>query len=123
MARIAFLGLGLMGSGMASRLLRAGNEVSVWNRSPDKTEPLVAEEILIAVSDQGDTGIGILALCRKTRIGYSRIHSFLLQHKHYFVKITGNGSTPPMRSCAVRSSLSPPQDCVPGSGGACAEVP
>ena len=43
MAKIAFLGLGLMGSGMANCLLDAGNEVSVWNRSPNKAEPLVAK--------------------------------------------------------------------------------
>jgi 3-hydroxyisobutyrate dehydrogenase len=41
MTRIAFCGLGLMGSGMVSSLLRAGHEVSTWNRSPDKAAPLV----------------------------------------------------------------------------------
>lgn len=43
MARIAFLGLGKMGSGMAGCLQAAGNEVSVWNRSADKAEPLAAK--------------------------------------------------------------------------------
>ena len=43
MARIAFLGLGLMGSGMANCLLEAGNEVSVWNRSLNKADSLVAK--------------------------------------------------------------------------------
>ena len=42
MARIAFLGLGRMGSGMASRLLAAGNDLVVWNRTPARAEPLVA---------------------------------------------------------------------------------
>ena len=42
MARIAFLGLGRMGSGMASRLLAAGNDLVVWNRTPALAEPLVA---------------------------------------------------------------------------------
>ena len=40
--RIAFLGLGLMGVPMASRLCRAGLEVHVWNRTAEKTAPLVA---------------------------------------------------------------------------------
>ncbi len=40
--RIAFIGIGLMGSRMAARLLQAGFPVSVWNRSPDKCQPLVA---------------------------------------------------------------------------------
>ena len=40
--RIAFLGLGLMGVPMASRLCRAGLAVHVWNRSTEKTAPLMA---------------------------------------------------------------------------------
>ena len=50
MARIAFLGLGKMGSGMASCLLAAGNEVSVWNRSADKAELLAAKGAVVAAS-------------------------------------------------------------------------
>lgn len=38
--RIAFLGMGAMGARMAERLARAGNELTVWNRSPHKCEPL-----------------------------------------------------------------------------------
>lgn len=34
--RVAILGLGIMGSGMASRLLSAGFPVAVYNRNPDK---------------------------------------------------------------------------------------
>jgi 3-hydroxyisobutyrate dehydrogenase-like beta-hydroxyacid dehydrogenase len=43
MAKLAFLGLGLMGAPMARRLLAAGHDVTVWNRTPAKAEPLVAE--------------------------------------------------------------------------------
>jgi 2-hydroxy-3-oxopropionate reductase len=39
---IAFLGIGLMGRPMAANLLAAGYRVTVWNRSPGKTAPLVA---------------------------------------------------------------------------------
>jgi 3-hydroxyisobutyrate dehydrogenase len=35
--KIALLGLGLMGSGMAGRLLDAGYPLTIWNRTPDKT--------------------------------------------------------------------------------------
>ena len=42
MTRIAFLGLGRMGLGMASRLVAKGHDVAVWNRSPDKARPVVA---------------------------------------------------------------------------------
>lgn len=40
--RIAFLGLGAMGSRMAARLLLAGHAVTVWNRRPAAAAPLVA---------------------------------------------------------------------------------
>jgi 2-hydroxy-3-oxopropionate reductase len=39
---VAFLGVGLMGRPMVERLLAAGREVRVWNRSRDKLAPLVA---------------------------------------------------------------------------------
>ena len=42
MKRIAFLGLGRMGSAMASRLLARGYEVTVYNRTVKRAEPLVA---------------------------------------------------------------------------------
>ena len=42
MANIGFLGLGLMGRGMAACLLQAGHEVTVWNRSADKCTALEA---------------------------------------------------------------------------------
>lgn len=38
--RLAFLGLGLMGLPMARRLLDAGHELTVWNRSSDKCHQL-----------------------------------------------------------------------------------
>jgi 3-hydroxyisobutyrate dehydrogenase-like beta-hydroxyacid dehydrogenase len=39
---IGFIGLGNMGSAIALNLVKAGHAVSVWNRSPEKTGPLVA---------------------------------------------------------------------------------
>lgn len=83
MTRVAFLGLGRMGQGMAGRLVAAGHEVAVFNRTPDKADPLVrrgarpasspreaaegAEAVFVMVSDDGAsraiwTGIdGVLA--------------------------------------------------------------
>jgi 3-hydroxyisobutyrate dehydrogenase-like beta-hydroxyacid dehydrogenase len=40
MNRIASLGLGIMGSGMTSNLLKAGFDVTVWNRTRGKCRPL-----------------------------------------------------------------------------------
>lgn len=41
MSVIAVIGCGAMGSRIARRLLGAGHEVIVWNRTRDKTQPLV----------------------------------------------------------------------------------
>jgi 3-hydroxyisobutyrate dehydrogenase-like beta-hydroxyacid dehydrogenase len=50
MANIAFLGLGQMGTPMAARLLEAGHDLTVWNRTGAKTEPLVAQGAAAAAS-------------------------------------------------------------------------
>src|ERR1019366_2264579 len=42
MTKVAFIGLGRMGHGMAGRYLDAGFEVAVWNRSKAKAEDLIA---------------------------------------------------------------------------------
>jgi len=39
--RIGFIGLGLMGAGMSRNLLKAGYQVTVWNRTESKMKPLV----------------------------------------------------------------------------------
>ena len=39
--KIAFLGMGLMGTRMATRLVQAGFEVAVWNRSPAACESVL----------------------------------------------------------------------------------
>lgn len=50
MSKIAFLGTGKMGSEMAANLLAAGHEVRVWNRSSEKSEPLVAKGSILAAT-------------------------------------------------------------------------
>lgn len=42
MAKVAFLGTGLMGAGMAARLMQAGHDVSVFNRTREKAARLAA---------------------------------------------------------------------------------
>jgi len=42
MTKVAFIGLGRMGQGMAGRYLDAGFDVAVWNRSQAKAEDLIA---------------------------------------------------------------------------------
>jgi 3-hydroxyisobutyrate dehydrogenase len=48
MARVAVLGTGIMGGPMARNLLRAGHEVTVWNRTAQKAEALAEEGARIA---------------------------------------------------------------------------
>ncbi len=45
---IAYLGLGTMGSGMASNLLKAGYKLSVWNRSGEKCAPFARKGARVA---------------------------------------------------------------------------
>jgi len=40
---VGFIGLGQMGAGMAANLIKAGHDVAVYNRSPEKAEPLVRD--------------------------------------------------------------------------------
>ena len=45
---VGFIGLGLMGSEIAANLIKAGHNVTVWNRSADKAAPLVAAGATLA---------------------------------------------------------------------------
>ena len=48
--KIGFLGLGKMGAPMAHRLIAAGHELSVWNRTEGRTEPLLREGAIAAAT-------------------------------------------------------------------------
>ena len=48
--RIAFLGTGIMGAAMAGRLAEAGLDVTVWNRTRAKAEPLADKGATVADS-------------------------------------------------------------------------
>src|SRR5438477_4524829 len=45
---ISYLGLGTMGSGIASNLLKAGYKLTVWNRSAEKCEPFARKGARLA---------------------------------------------------------------------------
>jgi 3-hydroxyisobutyrate dehydrogenase len=64
--RVAFLGLGKMGIGMAGRLVSGGHQVSVYNRNPDRAAPLGAMGARVAGSpraaaERADVIIGMTA--------------------------------------------------------------
>jgi 3-hydroxyisobutyrate dehydrogenase-like beta-hydroxyacid dehydrogenase len=62
---VGFIGLGNMGSAMAARLLEAGFDVTVYNRSPGKAEALAARGATVAATVAqacaGDVVITMLA--------------------------------------------------------------
>jgi 3-hydroxyisobutyrate dehydrogenase-like beta-hydroxyacid dehydrogenase len=63
--RIGFIGLGNMGSAMASNLIKAGHEVTVYNRSRGKVDALAAEgarpAASVAEACRGDVVFTMLA--------------------------------------------------------------
>src|SRR6516225_7823792 len=46
--KVGFLGLGKMGTPIALRVLAAGHELSVWNRTEGRTDPLIREGAIAA---------------------------------------------------------------------------
>ena len=61
MAKYGFLGMGIMGSAMAANLVRAGHDVTVWNRTAARCAPLVA-----LGARQADTPREVAATCDVT---------------------------------------------------------
>lgn len=48
--KVGFIGLGIMGAAIAPNLVTAGHAVTVWNRSPEKADPLVAKGAIRAAT-------------------------------------------------------------------------
>lgn len=48
--RVSVLGLGRMGAALARALIKAGHPSTVWNRSPDKAQPLAALGATVAAT-------------------------------------------------------------------------
>jgi 3-hydroxyisobutyrate dehydrogenase-like beta-hydroxyacid dehydrogenase len=63
--KIGFIGLGRMGHGVAENLLKAGHQVTVWNRSPDPVKALAAKGASAAKAPedalQGDAVFSMLS--------------------------------------------------------------
>jgi len=61
--RIGYLGIGLMGEPMVENLLADGHEVMVWNRSPGKTDGLLAKGAQLAGSAAEAAAGGVILSC------------------------------------------------------------
>jgi 3-hydroxyisobutyrate dehydrogenase-like beta-hydroxyacid dehydrogenase len=51
--KVGFIGLGRMGSGMAANLIKAGHDVTVYNRTVDKAKSLAAQGAHVAENPAG----------------------------------------------------------------------
>ncbi|GAA0591152.1 NAD(P)-dependent oxidoreductase [Actinomadura livida] len=75
MTAVAMLGTGIMGAAMARTLLRDGHQVTVWNRTRSRAEPLAANgatvagspaeavadaEVVITILDGADTAMSVM---------------------------------------------------------------
>lgn len=80
--RIGFIGLGTMGGAVAATLLRAGHQVTVWNRSLGKTEALAAQGAAVADGPAGALGGELLLsmLGTEQAIAEVGLDGALLQH-------------------------------------------
>lgn len=61
--RLGYLGIGLMGEPMVANLLADGHEVTVWNRSPDKTAALLALGATLAATPAQAAAGGVILSC------------------------------------------------------------
>ena len=48
--KIGYAGMGIMGKGMAANLLQAGHDVTVWNRTPERTTALAEAGAAVAAT-------------------------------------------------------------------------
>ncbi|TDC46974.1 NAD(P)-dependent oxidoreductase [Actinomadura sp. KC345] len=75
MTSVAMLGTGIMGAAMARTLLRDGHQVTAWNRTRSRAEPLAADgaavagspaeaaagaEVVITMLDGGETALSVM---------------------------------------------------------------
>ncbi|MFG2091050.1 MULTISPECIES: NAD(P)-dependent oxidoreductase [unclassified Spirillospora] len=75
MTAVALLGTGIMGAAMTRTLLRDGHQVTVWNRTPSRAEPLADDgaavagspaeaaggaEVVITMLDGGETALSVM---------------------------------------------------------------
>src|SRR6478736_1951212 len=93
--RVAVLGTGIMGAPMARNLLKAGFQVRVWNRTPDKARVLAAEgaylaetpadavretAFVITMLTDGAAVLAVMAQAAESVAGLAEDHGITLVH-------------------------------------------
>jgi 3-hydroxyisobutyrate dehydrogenase len=88
--RIGWIGMGRMGYPMAERLLKAGYDVSIWNRTRSKAEPLAAQGAKIVDKPSDLAGVDVVFSIVSTGKDLKQV---------YFGEhgvAAGSGKTPPV---------------------------
>lgn len=109
MAKVAFLGTGLMGSAMVEAMVRRGDEVTAWNRTLDRARPLErlgarvaataadaargAERVHVLVSDD----LAVDAVLEQARPGLGR-DALVVDHS----TVSPSGTLARFRTCEER---------------------
>lgn len=85
--RVGFLGLGIMGSPMAQNLIKSGCDVTVWNRTKTKCDPLISLGAQYKSSPEE-----VAASCDVTFAmladPQSAVRMFHLQYESFLVKLS-----------------------------------
>jgi 3-hydroxyisobutyrate dehydrogenase-like beta-hydroxyacid dehydrogenase len=98
-ARIGFIGLGLMGSGLTRRLHSSGWNVRAWNRSPDPAKSLARDGVLISSS--------VATLIADSEVVLSSLANDLAVHSVYFESGGVFSSAKPGTTILEMSTISP----------------
>ncbi|HSF26256.1 MAG TPA: NAD(P)-dependent oxidoreductase [Actinomycetes bacterium] len=94
--RVGWIGTGRMGAPMARRLARAGADVTVWNRTRSKAEPLAADGAKIADSILELAGLDVVFTMVSTSADLAHVltgEGGLLTHAEVAPKVVVDTST------------------------------
>ncbi|MEU4157950.1 NAD(P)-dependent oxidoreductase [Actinoplanes sp. NPDC026670] len=117
---VGFVGLGVMGQPMALNLARAGTELIVWNRTPDRAEPLrqagatVARDVAEVFSAAGT----VILMLANDQV----IDEVLSRGTGTFGKLVAGRTVVHMGTTAPAFSAGLGKDVI-GAGGSYAEAP
>ncbi|GGE61532.1 MAG TPA: NAD(P)-dependent oxidoreductase [Paenalcaligenes hominis] len=108
--RIGFAGIGLMGLPMCRRLLQAGHQLAVWNRSQAKTAPLAAAGATVYDSPQAlaaHTDVVILCLFDANAVAEVVFgkHGLVQAQKKTAITVVDHSSIAPQRTQALAKQL------------------
>src|ERR1700756_3879882 len=78
---IGFIGLGEMGAAMFANILKAGHQVRVWNRSPERAQPLAdAGARIVATPAEAFAGDAVFSMLADDAALREVITASLLEH-------------------------------------------